>query len=54
MLILAAILAGPAAHHNYQLWWLPLLAALLGAALMPQRLPSAEPALYQSANRPTF
>ena len=33
MLCLAAILAGPAAHHNYQLWWLPLGAALLGAAL---------------------
>jgi len=35
MLIVAAILAGPAAHHNYQLWWLPPMAALLGAALMP-------------------
>jgi hypothetical protein len=44
-LILAAILAGPAAHHNYQLWWLPLAAALLGATLAPWRLPSAEPAL---------
>jgi hypothetical protein len=52
MLCLAAILAGPAAHHNYQLWWLPLLAALLGAALARQRLPSGEPALYQSGNRP--
>ena len=40
MLILAAILAGPAAHHNYQLWWLPLAAALLGAALAPRPLPS--------------
>jgi hypothetical protein len=40
-LILAAILAGPAAHHNYQLWWLPLAAALLGAALAPWRSPSA-------------
>ncbi|MGO8920592.1 MAG: hypothetical protein ACLQJR_32265 [Stellaceae bacterium] len=39
MLVLAAILAGPTAHHNYQLWWLPLAAALLGAALAPQRLP---------------
>ena len=44
-LILATILAGPAAHHNYQLWWLPLAAAMLGAALVPWRLPSAEPAL---------
>ena len=40
MLILAAILAGQAAHHNYQLWWLPLAAALLGAALAPRGLPS--------------
>ncbi len=32
-LILASILLGPVAHHNYQLWWLPLFAALLGAAL---------------------
>jgi hypothetical protein len=31
--MLLALLAGPTAHHNYQLWWLPLLAALLGAAL---------------------
>ncbi len=52
MLMLAAILAGPAAHHNYQLWWLPLLAALLGAVLAPERLPSAAAALYQSASRP--
>jgi len=44
-LILATILAGPAAHHNYQLWWLPLAAALLAAALAPWRLPSGEPAL---------
>jgi hypothetical protein len=52
MLILAALLAAPAAHHNYQLWWLPLLAALLGAALAPERLPSPAPTLYQSGNRP--
>ncbi|HWI26652.1 MAG TPA: glycosyltransferase 87 family protein [Stellaceae bacterium] len=44
MLILAAILAGPAAHHNYQLWWLPLAAVLLGAALTSRRLPMASPA----------
>jgi hypothetical protein len=35
-LILATILAGPIAHHNYQLWWLPLMAAVLGAALAPR------------------
>jgi hypothetical protein len=45
MLALAAILAGPAAHHNYQLWWLPLAAALLVAALAAKRLPSAAAAL---------
>ncbi len=39
-LILASLLAAPAVHHNYQLWWLPLASALLGAALAPQRLPS--------------
>lgn len=41
MLILASLLSGPVAHHNYQLWWLPLAAAQLGAALARQRLPSA-------------
>jgi hypothetical protein len=33
MLTLGAILAGPAAHHNYQLWWLPFYALILAAAL---------------------
>jgi hypothetical protein len=42
-LILAALLAGPAAHHNYQLWWLPLMAALLGAAVAPRRVPTPPP-----------
>lgn len=32
-LTLAAILAAPTAHHNYQLWWLPFYAMALGAAL---------------------
>ncbi|MGH6967500.1 MAG: hypothetical protein ACREEN_00145 [Stellaceae bacterium] len=32
-LTLAAILAAPTAHHNYQLWWLPFYALALGAAL---------------------
>jgi len=40
-LILASLIAAPAAHHNYNLWWLPLGCALLGAALAPRRLPSA-------------
>jgi hypothetical protein len=44
VLVLAALLSGPAAHHNYQLWWLPLMAALLGAALAPQRAENPVPA----------
>jgi uncharacterized membrane protein len=43
-LILAGLLAAPAVHQNYQLWWLPLACALLGAALVPRRLPSSVPA----------
>jgi hypothetical protein len=35
MLGIAAILAGPGAHHNYQLWWLPFYALTLGLALAP-------------------
>jgi len=35
MLTIAAILTGPAAHHNYQLWWLPFYAVMLSAALAP-------------------
>jgi hypothetical protein len=35
MLGIAAILAGPGAHHNYQLWWLPFYALLLGLTLAP-------------------
>jgi len=36
MLGIAAILAGPGAHHNYQLWWLPFYALALGLALAPK------------------
>lgn len=43
VLILASLLAAPAVHHNYQLWWLPLACTLLGAALAPRPLPSAAP-----------
>jgi hypothetical protein len=32
-LALAAILAAPTAHHNYQLWWLPFYTLALGAVL---------------------
>jgi hypothetical protein len=42
VLILVALLSGPVAHHNYQLWWLPLMAALLGAALVPRRAKETE------------
>jgi hypothetical protein len=45
ILMLAAILAAPAAHHNYQLWWLPLAAPLLAVLLASARLPKAAPAL---------
>lgn len=34
-LTLAAILCGPGAHHNYQLWWLPFYAVTLSLALAP-------------------
>ncbi|HEY3917118.1 MAG TPA: glycosyltransferase family 87 protein [Stellaceae bacterium] len=37
MLGIGAILAGPGAHHNYQLWWLPFYAILLSLALAPGR-----------------
>jgi hypothetical protein len=36
MLGIAAILAGPGAHHNYQLWWLPFYALALALALAPK------------------
>ena len=48
-LILASLLAAPAVHHNYQLWWLPLGCALLGAALAPRRLPTRAPAATKAA-----
>ncbi|HEY1506386.1 MAG TPA: glycosyltransferase 87 family protein [Stellaceae bacterium] len=35
MLGIAAILAGPGAHHNYQLWWLPFYALAVALALEP-------------------
>lgn len=39
---IGAILAGPGAHHNYQLWWLPLYAILLSRALAPVALESCQ------------
>jgi uncharacterized membrane protein len=32
MLTIGVILAGPAAHHNYHLWWLPFYCVSLAAA----------------------
>lgn len=31
-----AILSGPAAHHNYHLWWLPLVSVLVGLVVMQE------------------
>jgi hypothetical protein len=36
MLGIAAILAGPGAYHNYQLWWMPFYALALALALAPK------------------
>jgi hypothetical protein len=49
MLTLAAILTGPGAHHNYQLWWLPFYGVLLARALVPQDSCQANPLRYTSA-----
>lgn len=47
ILMLATMLSGPASHDNYQLWWLPFFAVLLGLALAgapaPEPAPSALP-----------
>jgi glycosyl transferase family 87 len=48
-LTLAAILCGPGAHHNYQLWWLPFYAVTLSLALAPGKACQAEAARYTSA-----
>jgi hypothetical protein len=44
-LVLAAILAGPAAHHNYHLWWLPFygvaVAVLLATSADLQKQPAS-------------
>lgn len=43
MLGIGAILAGPGAHHNYQLWWLPFYAILLAGALAPSLTEACQP-----------
>ena len=35
-MILLAILSGPAAHHNYHLWWLPLVSVLVGLMVVQE------------------
>lgn len=40
ILAIGAILSGPAAHHNYQLWWLPFYCVALAAAFA--RLPHGQ------------
>ncbi len=49
MLTLGAILAGPAAHHNYQLWWLPFYGVILARALAPQEACQESDFRYTSA-----
>jgi hypothetical protein len=46
MLALATLLAGPGAHHNYQLWWLPFYAISLALALAPQEACQGAPLRY--------
>jgi hypothetical protein len=49
MLTIAAILAGPGAHHNYQLWWLPFYGVMLSLALMPNEACQEKAVRYTSA-----
>ena len=41
-MIILTILAGPAAHHNYQLWWLPLISVLVGVAVTHENIMVAQ------------
>lgn len=49
MLTIAAILCGPGAHHNYQLWWLPFYGVLLSRALVPEEACQDSDLRYTSA-----
>ena len=55
VLTLTAILAGPGAHHNYQLWWMPFYAVSLALALAPigDEACQETPPRYTSANMDT-
>jgi len=48
MLTIAAILTGPGAHHNYQLWWLPLYGVILSLALAAPQACEATSLRYTS------
>jgi hypothetical protein len=53
-MVLLAILSGPAAHHNYHLWWLPLVSVLVGLMVVQEtalRNPLAVKAAPISADR---
>lgn len=49
MLTIVAILCGPGAHHNYQLWWLPFYGVLLSLTLAPVEACQGAPLRYMSA-----
>jgi hypothetical protein len=44
VLIVAMTLLGPVNHGNYQLWWLPWFAVVLGFSLAVYLRPSGDPA----------
>lgn len=46
---LLAILSGPGAHHNYHLWWLPLVSVLVGVVVM-QEADTARPLVRERAS----
>jgi hypothetical protein len=46
---LLAILSGPAAHHNYHLWWLPLVSVLVGLTVT-QKADAAKSLLGEHAS----
>jgi hypothetical protein len=51
---LLAILSGPAAHHNYHLWWLPLVSVLVGVVTTqgaPLQRPLAMKSVAMRADR---
>ena len=56
-LTILAILSGPAAHHNYHLWWLPLVSVLVGLVTvqrtpLPKLLPVKSAAMHADCLHP--